>query len=105
MTKKIEFSKEEWESIKQWSMMLEKEPEMAIKGVLHWAMAPYKADKEQPQKGLYKPNVLWGESTAEKPCWILGKDTMCGAPYMRIVAEGRLMKVPEDCVREIEEEA
>ena len=32
------------------------------------------------------------------PCKILSRTTMMGQPYMQIIVDGMLMKVPEECV-------
>lgn len=85
--------------------MLKKRPEEAIKEMVERELCPYTAEGNRPKKGVYQPKQIHGyEKVPAKTCWILGKASMFGEPYYRIVSDGRIMEVPVEYI-EIEEES
>ena len=72
----------------------------AMESAIKLLTAPYHADEGYPKDGLCTKD-MFHTGQYEIPCKILGKTEMYGKPYVRIVMQGSLLKVPADDVKEV----
>ena len=81
-----------------------------IEKALAQFLGPYEMESDTPLKAVYLSGgseyermVAKNEGRElvikEEPCFVLGKTTMMGEPYYRILKDNQLMKVPENVIK------
>lgn len=96
-------------NLEKYCSMTGQTEEIVIDLALGQFLAPFVPDEGYPIKAellsgitRYERKVAQNEgrkvTVTKEPCFVLGALTIFGAPYYRIISDGRLMKVPKECI-------
>lgn len=106
----IELRGDVYDALKNFTMITGVSEREAAFQALRLYLYDYVCEPGYPKKAVYKHQATAyaikaaeneGAATdgSEKPCYILGKTSICGKPYYKIAADGHIVKAPEEYVQ------
>lgn len=93
----MKLSEENKEKLEIYCEMTGKDPEDVVNESVKRTLLYCVSSTKRPLKA-----ILIETDGSEELCYILEKTTVFGKPYYRIMADGRVMSVPEKNIKEIE---
>lgn len=111
----MELSKENMKKLDIYCKMTGKKAEDVVNEAIERELYYYVKSDKMPEKAIYLDgNSEYARKVAEnegrkveiteKECYIIEKHSMFGNPYYKISVDGKIMSVPENCIKLLEGE-